>query len=119
MCRVALEAALVSRAVGIQVPEQHLPTECGGHGPGVPTRDQGLAKQVGPCCLAHAGGVSGARPAGGFSALALLLSCRSWSPSLRCHRPLLGGATLMPAEAQPQPAASPVQEPGLTVTGQC
>lgn len=83
------------------------------------TRDQGLAKQVGPCCLAHAGGVSGARPAGGFSALALLLSCRSWSPSLRCHRPLLGGATLMPAEAQPQPAASPVQEPGLTVTGQC
>lgn len=35
VCRVALEAALVSRAVGIQVPEQHLPTECGGHGPGV------------------------------------------------------------------------------------
>lgn len=62
---MALEAALVSRAAGIQVPEQHLPAECRGHGRG-PTRDQSLAKQAGPAALPTRVGSRGLGPREAF-----------------------------------------------------
>lgn len=57
--------ALVSRAAGIQVPEQHLPAECRGHGRG-PTRDQSLAKQAGPAALPTRVGSRGLGPREAF-----------------------------------------------------
>lgn len=42
--------------------------------------DWGLAKQAGPCRLAHVGGGLWAWPAGGFSALALILNRCSRKP---------------------------------------
>lgn len=64
--------ALVSRAAGIQVPEQHLPAECRGHGRG-PTRDQSLAKQAGPAALPTRVGSRGLGPREAF----LLCPCFS------------------------------------------